>query len=115
MRFEDVTAVKMSMLIFWAVTPCGLEGTVFRRNILPPSSDSMFYRNVAMYRQVDTALQPRRPTLTKTLAADNDSLKPWFLTWGTLPAVDSSEDRGCKARGTKIDLTKNYLHGLFKQ
>jgi hypothetical protein len=25
-RFEVTTAVKMSMLIFWVVTPCGLVG-----------------------------------------------------------------------------------------
>jgi hypothetical protein len=26
MRFEVLTAVKMSMLLFWIVTPCGLVG-----------------------------------------------------------------------------------------
>jgi hypothetical protein len=26
MRFEVLTAVKMSMLVFWVVTPCGLVG-----------------------------------------------------------------------------------------
>jgi hypothetical protein len=37
-RFEVLTAVKMSMLVFWVITPCELEGPTFRRNILPPSS-----------------------------------------------------------------------------
>jgi hypothetical protein len=27
MRFETFAAVKMSMLVFWVVTPCGLVGT----------------------------------------------------------------------------------------
>jgi hypothetical protein len=26
MRFEVLTAVKMSMLVFWVVMPCGLVG-----------------------------------------------------------------------------------------
>jgi hypothetical protein len=26
MRFEVLTAVKMWMLVFWVVTPCGLVG-----------------------------------------------------------------------------------------
>jgi hypothetical protein len=26
MRFDVVIAVKMSMLVFWVVTPCGLAG-----------------------------------------------------------------------------------------
>jgi hypothetical protein len=38
---EVLTAVKMQMLVFRVVTPCGLIG---RRNILPPSSDIQAHR-----------------------------------------------------------------------
>jgi hypothetical protein len=37
LRFEVLTAVKMSVLVFWVVTPCELVGR-FWRNILPPYS-----------------------------------------------------------------------------
>jgi hypothetical protein len=37
-RFDVLTAGKMSVLVFWVVTPCGLVGRYLRRNILPPSS-----------------------------------------------------------------------------
>jgi hypothetical protein len=54
--FEFLTAVKMSMLVCWAVTPCGLvrryqriEGTYWKQC-------------VGVYLQVYTALQPRRQT-----------------------------------------------------
>jgi hypothetical protein len=39
-RFEILSAVKISMLAFWIVTPCGLVGTQgLRRSILPPRSN----------------------------------------------------------------------------
>jgi hypothetical protein len=54
-RFEVLTVVKMSMLVFWAVTPFVLVAQ--RRNIavLPPAT-------LVIYLQVHSALQPRRPT-----------------------------------------------------
>jgi hypothetical protein len=30
LRFEDITALKMSIVVFWAATPCGLAG-VYQR------------------------------------------------------------------------------------
>jgi hypothetical protein len=40
MRFDDLTAVKVSMLVCWVVTPCGIGRWVptFRKNKLSPSS-----------------------------------------------------------------------------
>jgi hypothetical protein len=58
MRFEVLTAIKMPMLVFWVVTPCGLLGGY------PEDGGSMFLRNVGIYLQVHTALQFRRPTWT---------------------------------------------------
>jgi hypothetical protein len=47
-RLEVLTAVKMSMLFFWVVTPCGLVGRY-----------SMFLRNFGIYLQAHTASQSR--------------------------------------------------------
>jgi hypothetical protein len=41
MRFEVLTEVKMQMLVFWLVTPCGLV-----------DGGSMFLRNIGVYVQV---------------------------------------------------------------
>jgi hypothetical protein len=48
MKSEILTAVKMSVLIFWA-----------------DDGGSMFLRNVGINLQVHTALQPRRATCKK--------------------------------------------------
>jgi hypothetical protein len=56
MRFEVITAVKMSILVLWVVMLCGLVG----RYLSPEDGGSMFLRNVGIYLQVHTALQPRR-------------------------------------------------------
>jgi hypothetical protein len=53
MRFEVLIAVKMWMLAFWVVTPCGLG---------PEDGGNMFLRDVGIYLPVHTALQPKRPT-----------------------------------------------------
>jgi hypothetical protein len=44
-RFEVFTAVRMMMLFFW---------------VLVEDGDSMFLRNVGIYRRVYTASKPRR-------------------------------------------------------
>jgi hypothetical protein len=69
-KFEDVTAVKMSMLFFRIVTPCGLVGRYegsggtfcLYLQISPEGGDSMFLPNVGINLQVHTALQFRRAT-----------------------------------------------------
>jgi hypothetical protein len=65
MRFEVFTAVKMKMVVFRIVTPCGLAGVYERFRITycfsPEDGGSMFLRNVGTHLQVHTALQPRRP------------------------------------------------------
>jgi hypothetical protein len=67
MIFEVLTAVKVSTLVFWVVTPCGLVdryqhfiGTYFS----PEDGGSMLLRNVGIYLQIYKVLQPRRPMST---------------------------------------------------
>jgi hypothetical protein len=50
------TAMTMSTLVFWVVTPCG--------HFSPEDGYSMFLRNVGIYLQVHRALLPRIPTST---------------------------------------------------
>jgi hypothetical protein len=57
MRFETLTAVKMSILVFWVVTPCGLVDRYQRFG----DGGSMLLRNIGIYLRVHVALQPRRP------------------------------------------------------
>jgi hypothetical protein len=59
MRSEVFMAVKMSMLVFWVVMPCGLVGRYSAED-----GGSMFLHEVGIYLQDHTPLQPRRPTLT---------------------------------------------------
>jgi hypothetical protein len=53
-RFEVFMAVRMMMMMmFWVLAPCRL--VVFRLE----DGDSMFLRNVGIYRRVYTAPKPR--------------------------------------------------------
>jgi hypothetical protein len=65
MKSEILTAVKMLMLVFWVITPCGLVGR-YQRFCRAEGGDSrpMFLRNVGISPQVHTALKPRRTTST---------------------------------------------------
>jgi hypothetical protein len=76
-RVEVLMAVKMSMLLFWVVTPCGIVGRYQRFGWtcclhLQPSSvifrtedgDSVFLRNFGIYLRVHTASQPKSKTST---------------------------------------------------
>jgi hypothetical protein len=67
MRYEDLTAVKMPIFVFWVVTPCGLVGLYFQVGIFSPEDGgSMFLRNV--YLQVHTAFyNPEDQHLTDTV------------------------------------------------
>jgi hypothetical protein len=68
MRFDVLTAVKMSMLVFWVVTPCGLVGRYQRFGgtyclyLQDWSEDGgrTFLRNVGIYPQTHMTSQPRR-------------------------------------------------------
>jgi hypothetical protein len=73
----------MSMLVFWAVTPCGLVsrnhhfGGTYCLHLQPRSPEgrvSMFPWNVGVYLQVHTALQPRRSTwsASRSLVGEGD-------------------------------------------
>jgi hypothetical protein len=67
-RYEVLTAMKMSMFVFWVVTPCGLVSRFQRfgeTHFSPEDGDSTFPRNVFICLQVHTALQLRKPTSTE--------------------------------------------------
>jgi hypothetical protein len=57
MRFDVLTAVKISMLVFWVVTLPGFR---------PEDAGSMFLQNVGIYLQTYTALLHRGLTLTRS-------------------------------------------------
>jgi hypothetical protein len=58
-RSDILTPMKMSMLVFWLVKPCGLVG----RSDQSEDGNSMFLRNFGIYLQVNAAWHPRRSTL----------------------------------------------------
>jgi hypothetical protein len=53
--------VKMLMLVVWVVVPSGLVGgyQCFGGTFCPEDSGNMFPRNVGIFLQVRTALQPK--------------------------------------------------------
>jgi hypothetical protein len=57
---EVLTAVKMSMLVFWVLRRVGLELDIFS----PEDGGSMFLLKLGISVQVHTVLQPRKPTST---------------------------------------------------
>jgi hypothetical protein len=59
-RYEVLTAVRMSMLFSWIMTPCRLVGR-YQRFFSPEDGDSIFLRNV-IYLRVYRASQLRRTT-----------------------------------------------------
>jgi len=77
-RFQAVRAVKMTVLSFRVVTPCGLTRRYtpkFLKNIILPR-DSIFIRNVGIYLRVHTATQRKRlPTLRNCFT----SCTVWFV------------------------------------
>jgi hypothetical protein len=74
-RFEILTAVKMSMSFFWAVTPCDLIGRYQCSIFKADAGDSMFVQNAGIYMQVHKASQPRR---TISTSQEPFHLKPSF-------------------------------------
>jgi hypothetical protein len=70
MRFEVLKALKMQVMVFRVVTPCGLQVepnvseehtvTIFRAE----DRDNMFLQNDGIYLQVHMVLQPGRSTST---------------------------------------------------
>jgi hypothetical protein len=62
LRFEVLTAMKMSVLVFCVVTPCGLVGR-YQHSGLTLKMETLFLQNVSIDLQVQRALQPRRQTL----------------------------------------------------
>jgi hypothetical protein len=65
MRSEVLTVTKTSMVVSWVVTPCGILGTYkrFGETYCPEDGGSIFLRNVGIYIQVHTALQPRKTNI----------------------------------------------------
>jgi hypothetical protein len=60
-RFEVFTAVRMSILAVWVVTPCWLVGRY------PVDGDSMFLRNAGLYLRVHKASQTQNNNNVKTV------------------------------------------------
>jgi hypothetical protein len=64
----DLGLQHLSMLLIWAVTPCGLLGRYHHFAETVPiraeDRDSMFLRNVGIYLRAHTASQPRTTTAT---------------------------------------------------
>jgi hypothetical protein len=64
--------IEFLMLVVWVVTPCGLVdrrryqcfGGTYCPIFRAEDGGSIFLRNVGIYLQVHTVLQPRRPTST---------------------------------------------------
>jgi hypothetical protein len=54
-RFEVLAAVKMPTFVFWVIMPCGSQSRY-------QDESSMFLKNVGIYLQAHTVLQPRKPT-----------------------------------------------------
>jgi hypothetical protein len=88
MRFEVLTAMKMSMLVFWFVPSWGLP--TFRRKYclhLQGWSSSALkmkaVRNVGIYLQVHTALPLRRSTLTPWITLSRTTNKPVARVFNT--------------------------------
>jgi hypothetical protein len=85
---------QTSMIEFWVVTPCGLVGRYsvseeYTSQSHPWRWGSMFLRNVGIYLQVHTALQPIRPTSTSS-----PHWRPWISilwdVWLEYPSVHVS-------------------------
>jgi hypothetical protein len=71
-RVEVLMVTKLFMLVFCIVTLCGLvcavHAIISEKDIFSPEDGaSMFLQNFGVYPQVNTALLPRRPTLTSLL------------------------------------------------
>jgi hypothetical protein len=71
MRSEVLMVVKIMMMVFWVVTPCGLVGgtSVSEEHtasiFISEDVGSMLLQNADTYLQVHQASQPKRPTLTR--------------------------------------------------
>jgi hypothetical protein len=90
------------MLIFWVVKPCGLVGRYQRfggtyclhlqrwNHFSPKDRDSMFLRNVGIYLQALTALQPRTTTTCskRTFHATENFPYPFWILRNLQTAVD---------------------------
>jgi hypothetical protein len=64
------------MLVLWAVNPCGLVGMYCLQG-WREDGGSMFLRNVGIYPQVQTVLQPRR---TSSTSSPPWEYQIWFST-----------------------------------
>jgi hypothetical protein len=92
LRFEVLTAVKkMPILVFWVVTPCGLAGKYQRFGGIYWTEDdcNMFLRNIAIYVEVHTALQPRRRIWTNRNADYMAASRGGIPGSGSLTATDN--------------------------
>jgi hypothetical protein len=84
MKFKVNTAVRMTMLLFWVLTPCRLVGRYKHFNISekhiglqPWNGDSTFLRNVGIYLWVYTASQPGGSTSSFVNALNKETRPPF--------------------------------------
>jgi hypothetical protein len=79
MKFEVLATMKILMMIFWIVTPCGLVGRYQRVRetyylyFSPEDGYSMFRRNVGIDLQVHTVLLPIRHHGVYVFSERNDT------------------------------------------
>lgn len=62
MTSEALLAAKMSLLVFWEVTPCRRAGRYLRFS--PEDEATVYSETSVMYLRLQTALQLRRPAAT---------------------------------------------------
>jgi hypothetical protein len=62
--------MKMSMLVFWVVTPCGLVGRYFNSK----DEESIYLLNVGIYQQVHTALQTQKTNIGSVSSLYSDQV-----------------------------------------
>jgi hypothetical protein len=91
LKTTQVCDLMMSVLVFWVVKPCGLVGRYqrFEGTFSPEDGDSIFLRNVGIYLQVHTALQPRR-----LISATPDCLAI-FILYVCVMALEQWTSRRC--------------------
>jgi hypothetical protein len=78
LRCWVLTAVNIPILAFWVVMPSGRVGKYQlseEHYVSPEDGGSMFLRNVGIFLEVHTVLQPRRSILISACYRTNNKIK----------------------------------------
>jgi hypothetical protein len=78
-KFEALTAVKMSIVVFWVVKPCWLVRGDQRFGFRPKEEGNMFHRNVRIHLQADAESKPGRSPWIIMISCPNFSEHVLFL------------------------------------